>query len=100
MVQSFQNIRYFIEKWSWVDPRYGIRTMGLNPPENAVEKKQVPVFVKYVTGHGHLEQGMVINLKSYPRLHQRLVKFVASGECRRLRDYLIIEIDGTRFITH
>ena len=99
-IQSFQNLRNFMEKWSWIDPATGYRTTGYNPPPEAKDKKQVPVFIKYVTGAGRLEQGNVICLKVFPRQHQRLVKFVNSGECRRIRDYLIIEVDGTRFITH
>ena len=56
--------------------------------------------MKYVTGRGVLEQGEVVTLKVDLRRHQRMVKFVASGECRWIRDYLIIEVDGMRIVTH
>ena len=98
--QSFQNLRYFMEKWSWIDPATGYRTTGYNPPSAATGKQQVPCYIRYVTGKGRLECGNVICLKTFPRLHQRLVKFIQSGECRRIRDYLVIEVDGTRIITH
>lgn len=32
--------------------------------------------------------------------HQRLVKFTASNQCRIVRDYLVIEVDGMRVRTH
>lgn len=98
--QSFQNLRYFMEKWSWLDPATGYRTTGYNPPADAQGKQQVPFFVKYVTGKGQLECGNAVCLKTYPRLHQRMIMFCQSGEIRRIRDYLVIEVDGTRIITH
>ena len=54
----------------------------------------------YVTGEGYLEQGEVVTLKVNLRRHQRKVLFVTSGEIRVLRDYLIIEVDGMRILTH
>lgn len=97
---SFQHIRNLCEKWSWIVPGTALRTVGFNvPPEAQSTARQVPFFVKYVTGQGIYEQGEVISLKVNTRTHQRLVKFTASNECRWLRDYLIIEIDGIRVIT-
>lgn len=98
--QSYQNIRNYAEKWKWRDPKSGIMTTGYMAPANAEEKSQVPVFIKYVTLKGNLESGNVISLKVDPRKHQRMVKFVESDEIRQVNDYLVISIDGTRFITH
>ena len=56
--------------------------------------------MRYVTGEGYLEQGEVVTLKVNLRRHQRKVLFVTSGEIRVLRDYLIIEVDGMRILTH
>lgn len=98
---SFQQIRNLCERWSWADPTTGVRVTGFNVPEEARKTaRQVPFYVRYVTGKGRYEHGEVISLKVNTRSHQRLVKFTASGECRWLRDYLIIEIDGYRVVTH
>jgi hypothetical protein len=97
---SFQAVRNLTEKFSWRDPKTGARVTGFNPPADAKEKQQVPYFVKYVTGRGVLEQGEVITLKVDLRRHQRKVKFINSNQIRILRDYLIIEIDGFRVVTH
>lgn len=97
---SFQQIRNLTERFSWRDPKTGVRVTGFNPPADAKEKQQVPYFVRYVTGRGVLEQGEVITLKVDTKRHQRRVKFINSNEIRILRDYLIIEIDGFRVVTH
>lgn len=97
---SFQQLRNLTEKWTWRDPGTGLRITGYNPPPDALEKKQKPYFVRYVTGEGYLEQGEVVTLKVNLRRHQRKVLFVTSGEIRVLRDYLIIEVDGMRILTH
>lgn len=97
---SFQQLRNVCERWTWRDPRTGVTVTGYNPPPDAADRRQKPFYVRYVTGKGHLEQGEVICLKVFPELHQRMVKFTASGEVRRLRDYLIISVDGLRVVTH
>lgn len=97
---SFQQIRNLTERFSWRDPKTGVRVTGFNPPADAKEKQQVPYFVRYVTGKGHLEQGEVITLSVDTKRHHRRVKFINSNEIRILRDYLIIEIDGFRVLTH
>jgi hypothetical protein len=56
--------------------------------------------MRAITGKGELIEGMVITLKVYTREHQRMVKFCESNQIRRIRDYLIIEIDGKRVVTH
>lgn len=98
--QSYQNIRNYAEKWKWRDSKSKIMTTGYLPPANATEVSQVPIFITYVTLKGNLESGNVVTLKVDVRRHQRMVKFVESGEIRLVNDYLVISIDGTRFITH
>ena len=49
---------------------------------------------------GEVEQGLVVCLKVYPELRQRMIQFVESRQIRRIRDYLIMEIDGVRIVTH
>ena len=95
---SYTMIRNYAEKWSWVE--HGEVKIGINPPAHAVKVQHVPYYVKYITGKGVLEEGLVITLKVFPEVHQRMIQFVKSGEIRRIRDYLIIEIDGHRFVTH
>ena len=98
--QSFQMIRNYTEKFSWRDKRTGLVTVGYNPPKNANELKRVPFYIRFVTGKGLLEEGYCECIKVFRRKHQRMVKFVDSGEIRMVRDYLVIEIDGTRFVTN
>lgn len=97
---SFQQIRQLTEQWQWRDGRSGVMTRGFNPPAGSADCRQVPYFVRYVTGKGYLEQGEVITLKVDLSRHQRKVKFTGSNQVRIIRDYLIIEIDGIRVITH
>lgn len=97
---SWEQIRNYAEKWEWIDPRTGVRTVGFNPPEKAEGKRQVAYFVRYITVKGQVEQGEVITLKVDLQRRQRKVKFTKSNQIRVIRDYLIIEIDGVRFITH
>lgn len=97
---SFQKLRDFMEKWSWIDPTTGIRTNGYNYPRKAKGVERVGFSVKYVTQKGELEQGLAVCLKVDRRRHQRMIQFVESKEIRRICDYLVIECDGTRIITH
>lgn len=97
---SYQSLRNVTEKWTWRDPRTGTQTTGYNPPTDAKDKRQKPYFIRYITSRGITEQGEVITLKVDTTRHQRLVKFTASNQCRIVRDYLVIEVDGMRVRTH
>ena len=98
-VLSWTQIRNYAERWSWADQRTGVKVTGYNVPDGAKEKRQVPYFLRVVTLKGELMQGEVITLKVLKN-HRRLVRFVQSGEIRNIADYLIISIDGIRFVTH
>lgn len=111
--QSFQLIRNYLEKWEWEDPATGITTRGFMAPVNAKKKRRVPAFVKFVTLKGEYREAFVTTLAVDPRRHQRKVKLefdeqnqategkgLQKDEIRVINDYLIIEIDGVRFITH
>lgn len=105
-VLSWTQIRNYAERWSYEVPGTRgadgkpLRTLSFNVPESARKSaKQVPYFLRAVTGKGELIEGMVITLKVLKN-HQRLVKFTESNEIRCIRDYLIISIDGVRFVTH
>lgn len=95
---SYTTIRNYAERWSWEE--HGERKQGINVPPHAVKVERVPYYVKYITGKGVLEEGMVVTLKVFPEERQRMIQFVKSKEIRRVRDYLIVEIDGHRFVTH
>ena len=97
---SWQQIRALTEVWTWRDARTGAEVSGFNPPQGAKEVRQKPYYMRAITGKGELIEGMVITLKVYTREHQRMVKFCESNQIRRIRDYLIIEIDGKRVVTH
>ena len=98
-VLSWTQIRNYAERWSWIDQRTGVKVTGYNAPDGAAEKHQIPYFLRVVTLKGELMQGEVITLKVLPK-HRRLIRFTASGEIRNIADYLIISIDGVRFVTH
>lgn len=94
---SWELIRTLTENFSYEFK--GCHLKGHNPPKGATNIQRVPYNVKYLTVHGHCESGTVITLKVFPD-KQRMVQFVNSRQIRRIRDYLIMEIDGIRIITH
>ena len=89
-----------MEKFAWRDATTGLTTTGYNPPVGAAEVRRVPFYVKYVTARGVLEMGNAVCLKVNRRRHQRMILFQESGQIRWIRDYLVIEVDGMRVITH
>ena len=99
---SWQQIRTLAERWDWnVTDRQGRATTatGHNPPKGAKGKRQHPYFIKYITKNGHVEQGMVITCKvTSTARHQRMVKFVESGQVRIVNDLLVMQIDGFRVV--
>lgn len=95
---NWQELRNYTEKFQWTDKQTGLQTTGYNPPKDATFIKRVPYHVRYVTFSGNLEEGNVVTIKVDRRRHQRKVQFVNSNEIRILNDYLIVSVDGTRFI--
>lgn len=98
--QSFTELRRFTEKWQWTDPRTGIRTTGYVHPQTARDVERMPFCIKFLTKTGHVDQGTCVCLSVDTMRHQRKVQFTNSGEIRVVNDILVIEVDGTRFITH
>ncbi len=98
---SWHHIRNYCEKFRWRDPRSHLLTEGYNPPKSVPEKEieRVPFYIKFITGKGKVEEGYCICLKVVRKRHQRMVQFVESKEIRWVRDYLVMEINGTRFVT-
>lgn len=99
---SWTQLRNVCEVFEWKDPKTGVKVRGHNPPGGKDGKGvcRVPFHLRYVTGKGVCESGMVVTLKVYPELRQRMVQFVESKQIRRVRDYLVIEVNGVRVITH
>ena len=97
---SWQQIRALTEVWTWRDARTGAEVSGFNPPQDAIKPRQKPYYMRAITIKGELIEGTVITLKVFVQQHQRMIKFCESNQIRRIRDYLIIEIDGKRVITH
>lgn len=87
-----------MEKFEWNDRRTGVRITGYNPPKDALNIDRKRVYIRYLTKRGVVEQGEVQCLKVFLDRHQRLIRYVNSGEIRRICDILIIEIDGIRII--
>jgi hypothetical protein len=101
-VRSWNEIRNYAELFEWRDAKTGVTVRGYNPPGGKDGKgvQRVPFHVKYITINGEVEQGLVVCLKVYPELRQRMIQYVESRQIRRIRDYLIMEIDGVRIVTH
>lgn len=100
LTQSYTELRRFVEKWQWDDPRTGCRVTGFNPPQTAMNVQRMPFYIRFLTKTGHVDAGMCICLAVNTDRHQRKVQFVESGEIRVVNDILVLEVDGTRFITH
>lgn len=97
---SYQDLRQHMEQWQWRDAKTGVMVTGYNPPAGAKEVRQRPFYCRYITIKGVVEQGEMICLKVFTREHQRMVQFVASKQIRRIRDYLVMEVNGIRVVTH
>lgn len=98
--QSYTELRRYMEKWQWNDPRTGCRVTGFNPPQTARNVQRMPFYIKFLTKSGHVDIGTCVCLAVDIDRHQRKVQFVKSGEIRVVNDILVLEVDGTRFITH
>lgn len=98
--QSYTELRRYTEKWQWIDPRTGMKTTGYVHPQTARNVERVPFFIKFITKSGHVDQGNCVCLVVDTDRHQRKVQFVESKQIRVVNDILVIEVDGTRFITH
>ena len=94
---SWDQLRNYLERFSWLDPKTGVRVTGFNPPDKAKGVERVPVWITYLTLRGVRESGRVVSLKLCPH-RQRLIMHVASKQVRRICDILIIDVDGVRFI--
>ena len=98
--QSYTEIRRYTEKRRWIDPRSGRVVTGYVHPQTARKVERVPFYIKFLTKTGHVDEGNCVCLSVDVNRHQRKVQFVDSGEVRVVNDILVLEIDGTRFITH
>lgn len=98
--QSYTELRRYMEKWQWTDPRTGQTAVGYVHPETARNVERYPFFIKFLTKTGHVDQGQCVCLSVDTDRHQRKVQFVDSKQIRVVNDILVIEVDGTRFITH
>ena len=97
---SWNEIRNLTERYEWTEG--GRRRVGFNPPGGKDGKgvRRLAYHVRYITIHGNVEEGDVVTLKVFPHIRQRMIQFVNSRQIRQIRDYLIIEIDGIRIVTH
>lgn len=100
MLMSYTTLRMYTEKFQWTDALSGEKREGFNPPQTAKDVERKPFYIKYITGHGKVEEGVVTCIKVDPKRLQRSIKFEKSGEIRIVRDYLVIEVDGVKFFTH
>ncbi len=98
--QSYTSLRRYCEKWQWIDPRTHQQIVGYVHPQTAIHVERHPFYIKFLTKTGHIDEGQCICLSVDIMRHQRKVQFVASGEIRVVNDILVLEVDGTRFITH
>ncbi len=98
--QSYTELRRFMEKWQWIDPRTGQRVTGYVHPQTARKVERLPFYIKFLTKTGHVDEGNCVCLSVDVVRHQRKVQFVDSNQIRVVNDILVLEVDGTRFITH
>ena len=98
---SYTLLRNYTELFQWTDIRTGLIRKGFNPPTEGVrDVERVPFFIRYITSTGKDESGVVTCISVQPERLQRKIKFVQSGEIRVVNDILVVEVDGTRFLTH
>ena len=97
---SWQQLRNYMEQWTWRDQRTGCEVTGFNPPDKAKDKRQKPFYFRAITIKGEVISGEAICLKVFLNEHQRMVQFTQSKQIRRIRDYLVMEVNGVRVITH
>lgn len=99
-MQSYTELRMFVERWQWDDLRTGKRVTGFDPPQTARNVERKSFYIKFLTKTGHVDEGACVCLSVDTMRHQRKVQFVESGEIRVVNDILVLNVDGTRFITH
>ena len=101
---SYQELRKVMEQWTWKDPRTGLQVTGYNVPDAARKTaRQKPFYFRAITIKGEVIAGTAICLKVFFGVkggNQRMVQFTESRQIRRIRDYLVIEVNGLRVITH
>lgn len=98
--QSYTNLRAYTEKWQWLDPLTGQRKVGYTPPPTVLRPERVPFYIRFLTKTGHVDEGTCTCLSVDIHRHQRKVQFTESKQIRIVNDILVLEVDGTRFITH
>ena len=98
---SYQELRKVMEQWTWKDPRTGLQVTGYNVPDAARKTaRQKPFYFRAITIKGEVIAGTAICLKVFLDSRQRMVQFTESRQIRRIRDYLVMEVNGMRVITH
>lgn len=98
---SYQELRKVMEQWTWKDPRTGLQVTGYNVPDAARSTaRQKPFYFKAITIKGEVVAGTAVCLKVFLESRQRMVQFTESKQIRRIRDYLVMEVNGLRVITH
>lgn len=92
------NLREWLELWEWTDAS-GQQHEGPNPPDDCRDRaRHKPFSIKYLdakTAHRHGEPhgDRCICTAVYPG-GERLLKYVESGELRRVHDSLIYWVNG------
>lgn len=94
---SVEDLRLWTELFTWRD-RLGVEQEGPNPPdEYRATAERKPFSVKYVTRdgrrHGEPRGDRVVCIAVIPG-GERLIRYVDSGEVRRIRDSLIYWVNG------
>lgn len=98
--QSYTELRRYCEKWEWTDPRSQQRVTGYVHPQGATGVERHPFYIRFLTKQGNVDEGNCVCLSVDTLRHQRRVMFIPSKEIRVVNDVLVLEVDGTRFVTH
>lgn len=97
---SYTLLRNYTEQFQWTDKLTKTLRKGFNPPTDAIDATRVPFYIRYITRDGKVEEGTVTCISVDTQRQQRRIKYVKSQEIRTVYDYLILEVDGVRFVSH
>ena len=62
ITQSYTELRRYMEKWQWDDPRTGQRVTGFDPPQTATNVSRLPFYIRFLTKTGHVDTGNCVCL--------------------------------------
>ena len=97
---GMEQLRVLTEQFEWTTAQ-GVTVTGFNPPKKGVTNvHRKPFFIKYITSKGVVESGVCTCIRVDTTKRMRRVRYEASGQIRWVRDYLVMEVNGIKIVTH